>query len=219
MDKYQESFYTWNKIAEIYEDKFMDLDLYNDTYDVFLNLIPKTNSSVLEIGCGPGNISKYLLTKNSDLKIKGIDISEKMIELAGKNNPSAEFEIMDTREIHCLNDNFDAIMCGFCIPYLSQSDCLKLIIDCKKLLNASGVLYLSFVEGDYGNSGFISGSNGDRTYFYYHNLDYFKKELMANSFEINKLFLKNYKKADGTKENHTILILKKKKTHQSMQDN
>lgn len=209
MDKYQETFDTWNKIAKIYEDKFMDLDLYNDTYDVFLDLIPKTNSSVLEIGCGPGNITKYLLTKNPDLKIKGIDISENMIELAGKNNPSAEFEIMDTRKIHSINDKFDAIICGFCIPYLSQSDCLKLITDCKNLLNDSGILYLSFTEGNYEDSGFISGSSGDRTYFYYHNLDYLKKELKANSFETIKLLVKNYKKADGTLENHTVLILKK----------
>lgn len=212
MDKYQETFDTWNKIAKIYEDKFMDLDLYNDTYAVFLDLIPKINSTVLEIGCGPGNITKYLLIKNPDLKIKGIDISENMVGLAIKNNPSAEFEIMDTRKIHCINDSFDAIVCGFCIPYLSQSDCLKLIANCKNLLNDAGILYLSFVEGDYENSGFISGSSGDRTYFYYHNLDYLQKELKANSFETKEFFLKNYKKADGTEENHTVLILKKR-TH------
>ncbi|WP_372766456.1 class I SAM-dependent methyltransferase [Lutibacter sp.] len=131
MDKYQETFDTWNKIAEIYEDKFMDLDLYNDTSDIFLDLIPKTNSSILEIGCGPGNNTKYFLTKNPNLKIKGIDISENMVGLARKNNSSAEFEIIDTRKIHCINDKFDAIVCWFCIPYISQSDCLKLITDCK----------------------------------------------------------------------------------------
>ena len=209
MDKYQETFDTWNKIAKIYEDKFMDLNLYNDTYDVFLDLIPKTNASILEIGCGPGNISKYLLSQKPDLKIKGIDISENMIELARKNNQSAEFEIMDTRKIHCMNEHFDAIVCGFCIPYLSQPDSSKLITDCKNLLNDSGVLYLSFVEGDYENSGFMSGSSGDRAYFYYHNLDYLKKELMANSFETNELLFKIYKKVDGTEEKHTVLILKK----------
>jgi len=209
MDKYQVTFETWNKIAQLYENKFMDLDLYNDTYDIFCNSLKKRDASILEIGCGPGNITKYLLTKNPDLKIKGIDISENMIDLARKNNPSAEFEIMDTRKIHRINDKFDAIVCGFCIPYLSQSDCLKLITDCKNLLNDSGILYLSFVAGNYENSGFISGSSGDRAYFYYHNLDYLEKELKANSFETNELLLKNYKKADGTEEIHTIMISKK----------
>lgn len=30
---YQETFETWNKIAGLYEEKFMDLDLYNQSYD------------------------------------------------------------------------------------------------------------------------------------------------------------------------------------------
>lgn len=206
MDKYQETFNTWNKIAKVYEDKFMDLDLYNDTYDVFLDLILKTNASILEIGCGPANISKYLLTKNPDLKIKGIDISENMVSLARKNNPSAEFEIMDIRKIHDITDKFDAVICGFSIPYISQQDCLKLIADCKNLLHDSGILYLSFVNGDYKDSGFISGDNGDRTYFYYHNLGDLKKILETNSFEINKLLHKKYKKTHGTEDIHTIII-------------
>lgn len=209
MDKYQETFQTWNKVAEIYEDKFMNLDLYNDSYDVFLDLILKTNSSVLEIGCGPGNITKYLLSKKGDLKIKGIDISENMIELSKKNNPMAEFEIMDCRKIDSLNKKFDAIICGFCIPYLSNNDCKKLISDCKYLLNDNGILYLSFIDGNYENSGYISGGNGNRTYFYYHNLNNLKKTLKSNHFVINKLIPIYYIKIDGIDEIHTILISKK----------
>lgn len=208
MDKYQETFKTWNKIAKVYEDKFMDLDLYNDTYNVFFHLISKTNASILEIGCGPGNITKYLLTKNTNLKIKGIDISPKMIELAKKNNPLAEFQVLDSRDISSIKNKFDAIVCGFCIPYLSKSDCKTLIKDCKKLLNDYGVLYLSFVEGDYKNSGFISGSAGNRAYFYYHNLDDLQTELKTNAFSTKELFYKDYKKANKT-EVHTILIAKK----------
>ncbi len=209
MEKYQETFNTWNKIAKIYEEKFMDLDLYNDTYDIFLDSI-NTNSSILEIGCGPGNITKYLLEKNSTLKIRGLDISENMVALARTNIPLAEFEIMDCRNLDSINVRYDAIICGFCIPYLSESDCVKLIFDCNSLLNNSGFLYLSFVAGDYEKSGFISGSSGNRTYFYFHSLDNIQKELKANSFEIQKSISKNYKKIDGTEEIHIVLISKKR---------
>jgi 2-polyprenyl-3-methyl-5-hydroxy-6-metoxy-1,4-benzoquinol methylase len=185
--------------------------VYNDSYDAFLELIVKTNASVLEVGCGPGNITKYLLTKRTDLKIKGIDISEHMIELARKNNPTAEFEKMDCRQIDSLNKKYDAIVCGFCMPYLSNTDCIKLIADCKNLLNDSGILYLSFVAGNYENSGYISGSSGDRTYFYYHNLNNLETTLKSNDFETNKLILKNYIKTDGTDEIHTVLVSQKRK--------
>ena len=209
MDRYQETFETWDKIAEIYQEEFMDLDLYHDTYDKFSKLISNPKASVLEIGCGPGNISKYLLTKNPVLKIKAIDISPNMIDLARKNNPTAEFVIMDSREIANLNDKFDAIICGFCIPYLSESDCLKLISDSEKLLNNFGILYISFVAGNYENSGYQTGSHGDRTYFYYHNLENIKRDLKRNAFEIVDLIEKKYNKPDGTKEIHTVLITKK----------
>lgn len=209
MNRYKETFKTWNKIAQIYQDKFMNIDLYNDTYDIFNELIPVKNSKILEIACGPGNITKYLLSKNSNYRIKGIDISLNMIDLAKRNNPAASFEVMDIRELGKLNSIFDAIICGFGIPYLSQSDCSKLISDCNKLLSNCGVLYLSFVEGDYDKSTYQVGSTGDRTYFYFHNLDVLKNELKANSFDIIELLHKKFDKANGVEEMHTIIIAKK----------
>jgi 2-polyprenyl-3-methyl-5-hydroxy-6-metoxy-1,4-benzoquinol methylase len=209
MDKYQKTFITWNKIAELYEEKFMDVDLYQDTFDSFVDALPNRNSSILDLGCGPGNITSYLLNKNSELQIKGIDVSKNMVDLAKKNNPSAEFEQMDIRNIDQINDRFNGIICGFCIPYLSESDCSKLIAACNDLLHDDGILYLSFVEGNYIDSNFTSNSSGDRAYFYYHTLERLKKELKINYFKIKEHYLKPYKKADGTQEHHTILILEK----------
>ena len=210
MDKYQETFKTWNKLATLYQDKFMNLDLYNDTYDKFLKLVKKQQGlNILEIGCGPGNICKYLLTKNSELKISGIDMSSNMIELAQRNNPSAQFLEMDIREISSLKNEYNGIICGFCMPYLSQSDCINLIANCKNLLKNSGTLYLSFVEGDYSKSGYQVGSSGDKMYFYYHPLDLLQETLKTNFFKTEHLIHKHYTKADNTEEIHTIIIVSK----------
>jgi 2-polyprenyl-3-methyl-5-hydroxy-6-metoxy-1,4-benzoquinol methylase len=73
MNRYTTTFNTWNKIASAYQDTFMELDLYDDTYDIFCNHLSKKNAAILEIGCGPGNITKYLLLKNSRFNIKAID--------------------------------------------------------------------------------------------------------------------------------------------------
>lgn len=187
----------------------MGFDLYNDTYDIFCEIITAKNAAILEIGCGPGNITKYLLNKNSHYTIKAIDISPNMIELAKQNNPSAHTEVMDIREIDKVISLFDGVICGFCIPYLSQSDCSKLISDCSNLLSDSGILYLSFVEGDYNNSSYQSGSSGDRMYFYYHSVDKLKKKLNTNSFEIIESLHKKYYGSDRAEEDHIIIIAKK----------
>lgn len=209
MNKYEETFETWNKIAHLYEDKFMNLSLYDETYDFFCNTLKQEQVNIFEIGCGPGNITKYLLSKNPNLKITGIDIAPKMIELAKANNPSANFEVMDTRELGTLNQKFNAVMCGFCLPYLSEEDCSKLINDSAKILLNDGILYLSFVQGKHSESCFISGSTGDRTYFYYHTLENIINQLLIHHFDVIKLFNVNYPKAENI-EIHTIIIAKKK---------
>ena len=86
MNSYKETSETWNKVAKIYESSFMDVDLYNESYDYYCNLIPKKEGKILEIGCGPGNITKYFLKHNPKLQITGIDIAPNMILLA-KNQP------------------------------------------------------------------------------------------------------------------------------------
>lgn len=208
MDQYKETFDTWNKIAEIYHNKFMKLDLYNNSYDFFCDTITKPNAKLLEIGCGPGNITKYLLNKKTDFDIFGIDIAPNMIELAKKNNPNADFAVMDTRDINTLATKFDGIIAGFCLPYLSQTECEDLIYNSYELLNDSGVIYLSFVEGDVKDSGFKVGNAG-RVYFYYHNLDDLKDQLIKNKFQEIETFNVAYKRSETETEIHTILIAKK----------
>lgn len=210
MDPYKETFETWNKVASLYQEKFMGLKLYNDTYDLICNVVIKNKATILEIGCGPGNITKYLLSKRPDFNIFGIDIATNMIELAKINNPKANFAVMDSRNISEIETKYDAIVCGFCLPYLSETDSQKLIFEANYLLNNSGFLYLSFVEGDPNKSGFQAGSTGNRSYFYYHNLDQLKAQLLQNSFEDLKIFKVEYKKSEKEQDIHTIITAKKK---------
>jgi 2-polyprenyl-3-methyl-5-hydroxy-6-metoxy-1,4-benzoquinol methylase len=210
MDRYKETFETWNKIASLYQDKFMGLDLYDATYDFICETISKEKAKLLEIGCGPGNITRYLLSKRPDFNIFGIDIAPNMIELAKKNNPTARFAIMDCRHISGLATKYDGIICGFCLPYLSQTDGVKLMSDCYELLDENGFIYLSFVEGDPNKSDFQIGSSGDRAYFYFHQLDVLAEELSKKGFGDIKVFKVEYKNTENKNDLHTILTAKKK---------
>ena len=69
MDRIKETTETWNNMASLYEEKFMYLDIYNETYKAFVNALPNGNAKVLEIGCRPGNITHYLLTQRLVLSV------------------------------------------------------------------------------------------------------------------------------------------------------
>ena len=211
-ERYKETQKTWNKIAQLYEDKFMELNLYDDTYKSFCNLLLKPDADVLEIGCGPGNITQHLLQLKPQLQILATDVSKDMISLAAKNNPGIDTQVLDCRHLDIIAQKFDGIMCGFTIPYLSAADCNKLISDSYNLLSDNGIIYISFVPGDDKKSGFISGSTGERTYFYYHNINALKQNLQLNHMMVTHRIDKMYKKSDEVYETHTILIAQKQKS-------
>jgi cyclopropane fatty-acyl-phospholipid synthase-like methyltransferase len=207
MDHQKETFDTWNKVASLYQEKFMDLDLYDETYDFICRSIVKQNARVLEIGCGPGNITRYLLSCRPDFDILGIDVAPNMIELARTNNPSAQFAVMDCRHISSLDKGYDGIIGGFCLPYLSQAEAGDLISSSRDLLNDEGLIYLSFVEGNPSQSEFKTGSHG-RVFFHYHDLEVLKLQLKDAGFGDMEVFRVNYKTSDTDFDVHTILLAK-----------
>ncbi len=212
MDAYKETYETWNKVASLYQEKFMDMNYYDESYDFICQSIQQNNPKILEIGCGPGNITRYLLSKRPDFQINGIDFSPKMIEFAQKNNPQSKFEVMDAREIKQFNTQFEAIICGFIIPYLTPKDHQKFLLDCFDLLSPNGILYLSFVEGNTSQSGFKTTKDGDRVFFHYYDLKTLLKQLTDLQFKQLETFLIQYPQGDNQWEEHRILILKKNST-------
>jgi predicted TPR repeat methyltransferase len=186
----------------------MDLDLYDDTYDLFCKLIPQQQPAIFEIGCGPGNITRYLLKQRPDFRIEAIDLSPNMIALAQANNPSVTFSVMDCRDIGRLQKQFDGIMCGFCMPYLSREDCALLFSDCAKLLANNGIAYFSMIEGDYDKSRYETGSSGDSLFVYYHEEKQVTDALKQNGLQVVKRIRKSYP-GGGASSVHLVLIVRK----------
>lgn len=209
MDKSKIAVDVFNKHASLYQTKFMDVSLYHASFDFFCDSIKKQNAEVLELACGPGNITKYLLSKRADLKIVGTDLAPNMIELAKQNNPTATFEILDCRKINDLNKKFDAVMCGFCLPYLAMEEVLKLFSDAFQLLNSKGLIYISTMEDDYKNSGLRKGSQGDEIFMHYYLEKDLSEPLIKNGFKINYTQRVKSEMTDGAMVTDLILIAEK----------
>ncbi len=206
MDKSQNAVSVFNIRAVHYQNKYMNVDLYDESLTVFCKLL-NTNASVLELACGPGNITRHILNKRSDLKILGTDLAPNMIDLARNNNPEAKFEIMDCRDLLKLNTKFDALLYGFCFPYLSKEEVLKLIHDSTKVLNPKGLIYISTMEDDYSKSAMqTSPSTGDSIFIHYHQADYICDALEQNGFSIE--FIRHQEYSSETKTIDLLIIAK-----------
>jgi 2-polyprenyl-3-methyl-5-hydroxy-6-metoxy-1,4-benzoquinol methylase len=208
MDKAKSSISIFNEKAKQYQDKYMDQSLYHKGFDFFCQQIIKRDATVLEVGCGPGNITKYLLQQRPTLSITAIDLSENMLELARENNPAAHFIKLDCRNILNLQKKFDGIMCGFCLPYLSKDEAGQFISDASALLNLNGILYISTMEGDYSKSGYQGSKDGssEQMYIYYHQENYLSAALVKNGFSILNLTRQKFPEADGSETIDLVII-------------
>lgn len=210
-ERYTTTLESWDKLADAYQEKFMYLDLYNDTYDRFCNLVKLPAARIFEIGCGPGNITKYLLEKRPEYTIDAIDASPAMAALAKQNNPPANVSVMDCREIGSIPQKYHGIACGFCLPYLEKTDCERLFKDCASLLLPDGVLYVSAIEGDYAASGWGTDSKGEhKMYVYYYDETYLTGFLKQNGFAITAVERIPYTMANGNSSVHLVILARKK---------
>jgi hypothetical protein len=94
---------------------------------------------------------------------------------------------------------------------LSKSDTEKLISDCSAILNKSGVLYLSTMEGDESRAGFESTSftGTSKIYFNYHKLHDLVNALLNTGFSVEYNIRQDYPEPDGSITNDLILIARK----------
>jgi len=184
MDKSEKAVSVFDKRAQDYQSRFMDVSHYGDTLDRFSAKL-QPNATILELACGPGNVTRYLLDKRPDLKITGTDLSPNMLALARKNNPEAHFRLLDIRAIGKMEQSFDGVVCGFGLPYLSKTEAFDFIGKLSKILNPKGMVYLSTMEGDYQTSALQKSSDGqDEIFIHYHQTDYLVDALERAGMQI-----------------------------------
>jgi ubiquinone/menaquinone biosynthesis C-methylase UbiE len=176
----------FDKLADRYREKYMDLTIYDDSYRDFCELLRQSRARVLDAACGPGNVSRYLMTQRPDLDLLGIDLAPRMLELAREAVPSARFAVHDCRNLADLNLSFDGIICAFGLPYLSREEAMAFIKAACEVLEPDGVLYLSTMLGRSEDSGFERCSSGDQVYINYHTEDEVISSLQACGFTIVK---------------------------------
>lgn len=106
-----------------------------------VNASIKANSSVLDVGCGPG---MYLsLFKESNYHLFGTDINESMLEVCKKNVPQATYFHGNFMNIE-FNRNFDFIYCIGVLIYIPTYDIQGFFKKIHSLLNNNGILYLNY---------------------------------------------------------------------------
>lgn len=158
---------TFDRLADRYAQKYFHLNLYDRYLDRFAKQVELPGARVLDVACGPGSVSAYLAKIRPDFKLVGIDLAEGMLRQARLRVPSAEFKLMDCRNLGGLEKVFDACAFAFGLSYLTDDDAYRFFTSLNANLAHSAILYVSTITGEPSWSGFETSSGGDRIYLKY----------------------------------------------------
>ncbi|MDP4176779.1 MAG: class I SAM-dependent methyltransferase [Bacillota bacterium] len=125
-------------------------NIYDATYygkhakKLYASVIEKVNdfkcTKVLDVGCGTGTILS-LLSKNESISLSGVDLSEKMLDIAKqKLDDRVELKLGDSEQIPWANQTFDAIICTDSFHHYPEPE--KVLYEILRVLKKGGHLII-----------------------------------------------------------------------------
>ena len=199
----------WTRVADKY-DKVNYVNI-NPLFYYFYENLPK-GAYILDLGSGTGKPYAKLLVERG-FNVLGIDISPRMVELARKYVPQAEFVELSMTEIEFKN-MFDGVFSSYTMLLLDPplfEDVAKRIV---RSLKKGGLFYLSL------NEPWEEGADVDKEVFVeimgenMYSRAYSKKEVLKMFSNIGIELLKFYRETLTSKEfgieHSTVYVFKKK---------
>lgn len=134
---------TYDRIAEDWHDDHRGDSWWVDGTNAFVGFLEK-GAWVLDAGCGGGTKSKYLLEHG--LTVVSTDFSEKLIEIARREVPGAEFHVLDLWDVKSLSRKFDGIFLQAVLLHIPKVEALEFLRTLVSVLKPGGYLYVAVKE-------------------------------------------------------------------------
>jgi predicted TPR repeat methyltransferase len=183
---HQQAVAVFDKYAQKYLDTYQNVPTYLASYDAFLPFIPFQTGQVLELGCGTGMISKYLVSKGTKHQITLTDLSAAMLQIAAQEVPAAKTCLLDARYPKALNQSFDGIVAGFVLPYIQAEEAVLWFKELAACLVPNGALYISYLQADPSESGYKRSSDKQSGCFqFFYQLPWIEQQLMQAGFTVH----------------------------------
>jgi SAM-dependent methyltransferase len=138
---------SYDAVAESYAQRFFD-ELSRKPFDRdllarFARVSPP--GVVLDIGCGPGHVGRYLAGLQRE--VVGIDLSPAMIDVARRLNPSMRFEVGDMRHLTHDDGSAAGIVAFYSLIHIPRTGVPDVLGELGRVLMPGGNLLLAVHGG------------------------------------------------------------------------
>jgi len=148
----------------------------------FLSLLPG-GGKILDFGCGPGLDAKIFSDKG--FHVIGIDLSVKLLEIAKKIAPKAEFKVMDMLDLKFNTGSFNGIWASASLLCFEKKEIPTIMKNLFKILKPKGILGIVVKEGE--GEGFeLDKRYSVEKYFSYYSLEEMNQYIREAGFTLLK---------------------------------
>jgi ubiquinone/menaquinone biosynthesis C-methylase UbiE len=142
---------SYDRVAAAYAERtrsgLEDLPWMRAAFTQLVTLVSRSGGGlVLDVGCGPGWITGYLVEQGVDAF--GVDISSEMIRIARHNNPGVRFESTSLFRLPADDSTLAAVVCWFVLHHLPDEDVEAALAEMTRVLKPGGVLLLGGHVGE-----------------------------------------------------------------------
>ncbi len=174
---------TYNKIADIYTDRYFDISPDQPLVDRFLDLL-EPEAKILDVGCGPGNFTQYLVSQG--FQVEGIDLSEGMLASARGHLPHVPLQNMDLRELTYPDQSFDGIFSAYSLIHVPAAEISKTLQGFHRVLAPNGFLFILAQSGSSDHMVDEPLMEGEKTFVNFFSLDQLVRDITAAGFAIKQ---------------------------------
>jgi SAM-dependent methyltransferase len=139
---------SYDQVAVEYAEKFKnemdDKPFDRDCLDRLAREV-RDLGSICDMGCGPGQIARYLHRQGVD--VLGVDLSPRMVAEAQRLNPEIHFHQGDMLALPDADQSWGGIAAFYCIIHIPREQIVDALREMKRVLKPGGVLLITFHIG------------------------------------------------------------------------
>lgn len=138
----------YNKTATGWSDEWLKEKKQSTILEKFYNCFHQGGTrtpKILDLGCGAGYDSKILSKLGAN--VSGIDISEKLIQIAKDSVPECRFFVGDITKKFSELGKFDGVLCLATIVHVDITKMKSTLENIAEVLKKGGLLLLSSCDG------------------------------------------------------------------------
>ncbi len=206
MDKTGKTIESYDDCVDRFVQIHMDLGLFEKYFQEISDLL-RESSTILDMGCGPGNVARFFLNQNKEYQIVGVDLSVVMLQHAKQYAAGANFILGDIRNI-AFQERFDAVIASFCIIHLRENETAVFLRKTFNMLDPGGYLYLSFMCG--GTPGFEKTNFSEQEMFFcYHEPEKITRDLNRTGYQVISTYRHDYQRTANQTIQDVVMIVRK----------